>query len=94
MSAGSRITFGQLGRLLMSAGIKASGLSLAEIVDCVQRHWHCDWGELADEDRQANERALKEGLRLLSAYQTHAGKVWVITEADRSATTVLFPHEY
>lgn len=54
-----------------------------------------DWGELPAEDAEANERALEHGGRLLSAYDTDGGgRVWVITEADRSATTFLLPSEY
>ncbi len=61
----------------------------------LDRHVSGDWGELGDEDKQANERALREGLRILSAYTTSAGvTLWVITEADRSATTMLLPNEY
>ncbi len=61
----------------------------------LDRHVTGDWGELGDEDKQANERALREDLRILSAYTTSAGvALWVITEADRSATTLLLPHEY
>ena len=61
----------------------------------LDRHVAGDWGELGDEDKQANERALREGLRILSAYTTSAGvTLWVITEADRSATTMLLPNEY
>ncbi len=61
----------------------------------LDRHVTGDWGELGDEDKQANERALREGLRILSAYTTSAGvTLWVITEADRSASTMLLPHEY
>jgi hypothetical protein len=54
-----------------------------------------DWGELSDEDVQENELSLREGFRLLSAYRTAKGqKIWIITEADRSATTILLPSEY
>ena len=61
----------------------------------LDRHVTGDWGELGDEDKQANERALREDLRILSAYTTSASvKLWVITEADRSATTMLLPNEY
>lgn len=59
------------------------------------RHERGDWGDLCDEDRAENELSLKEGFRLLSAYELNTGaKVWVITEADRSATTILLPEEY
>jgi hypothetical protein len=54
-----------------------------------------DWGELSDHDQEANEVALQHGLRLLSRYVASAGKVfWIITEHDRSATTILLPEEY
>ncbi|MFN8495705.1 MAG: hypothetical protein U0350_49390 [Caldilineaceae bacterium] len=54
-----------------------------------------DWGNLPEEDRRANERTLKQGGRLFSAYTLSTGqRLWVITEADRSATTLLLPAEY
>jgi hypothetical protein len=56
------------------------------------RHQHGDWGDLAEEDKQENEYSVNRGLRLLSAYHLTTGvKVWVITEADRSVTTLLMP---
>ena len=64
-------------------------------IQFLRRHMSGDWGELSDEDVKENEFSLKEGLRLLSAYQTGKGqKLWIITEADRSATTILLPSEY
>lgn len=66
-----------------------------EIGHALRRHARGDWGELDAEDRAANDRSLTEGARLLSAYRSRAGtRFWVITEADRSATTVLLPDEY
>lgn len=59
------------------------------------RHATGDWGEISPEDREENELSLKEGLRVLSAYTLSTGvKLWVITEADRSVTTILLPEEY
>ena len=59
------------------------------------RHKHGDWGELPEEDKQENERALRDGSRLFSAYATRREeKLWVITEWDRSATTLLLPDDY
>jgi hypothetical protein len=59
------------------------------------RHLAGDWGELDAQDIRENEFALEHGLRLLSAYRLSNGaKLWVITEADRSATTFLLPEEY
>ena len=61
----------------------------------IKRHLAGDWGDLCDEDRVANELALKEGQRLFSAYEKEGlPKIWVITEWDRSVTTTLFPEEY
>jgi hypothetical protein len=55
----------------------------------------CDWGELSEDDIAENELSLEEGFRLLSNYRTGKGQqLWVITEADRSATTILLPSEY
>ena len=61
----------------------------------VNRHVRGDWGDLDDHDWQENERALTAGTRLLSAYVLGDGtRIWIITEADRSATTLLLPEEY
>lgn len=66
-----------------------------EIIRAIRRHAHGDWGDLDDEDRTANDRALKEGTRLFSSYHTTEGvRFWIITEADRAVTTVLLPDEY
>jgi hypothetical protein len=59
------------------------------------RHVAGDWGELDDEDRKENELSLERGHRILSSYRLTTGeKVWIITEADRSVTTILLPDEY
>jgi hypothetical protein len=59
------------------------------------RHIHGDWGDLSVEDQTANELALLTGRRLLSSYDLPGGgKVWIITEADRSVTTILLPDDY
>ena len=64
-------------------------------IELLARHVTGDWGELADEDRGENERSVEQGLRVFSAYKLRTGvKVWVITEWDRSATTILLPEEY
>jgi hypothetical protein len=61
----------------------------------LSRHLRGDWGDLCLEDRTENELSLKYGFRLLSSYQvTDTEKVWIITEADRSVTTLLLPAEY
>jgi hypothetical protein len=62
----------------------------------LRRHISGDWGEMSEEDKQANERSVVDGrLRIFSSYNTgRLRKIWIITEADRSATTILFPEEY
>jgi hypothetical protein len=61
----------------------------------IQRHQAGDWGDLDAHDTNANEQALIEGTRLLSVYHAANGsKFWLITEADRSVTTVLLPEDY
>ena len=66
----------------------------------LNRHVKGDWGEVDDEDKQSNDQALKQGTRLLSAYnddrfpRNGVATIWIITEADRSVTTILFPDEY
>lgn len=68
------------------------GVQPAELID---RHVGGDWGELPTEDAKANDAALKNGERLLSSYPLGQGvKVWIITEWDRSATTLLMPDDY
>jgi len=66
-----------------------------EPADFLRRHVACDWGDLSDEDQKENGYSLEHGFRLLSSYRTNAGdKLWIITESDRSATTLLLPEEY
>jgi hypothetical protein len=91
-----RTTTFPLGRTLATPGalrvIEASGESPA---DFLRRHANCDWGIVDQHDWEANNAALVNGGRLLSAYRTASGeKLWIITEADRSATTILRPDEY
>lgn len=61
----------------------------------LERHARCDWGELDPQDGQANEHALQWGGRLFSAYTLATGqRLWIITESDRSSTTLLLPMDY
>lgn len=61
----------------------------------LSRHASGDWGYLCPEDKAANDEALTEGLRILSSFKTSSGtKFWIITEADRSSTTILLPSDY
>ena len=88
-----------LGRLLMTRGVNdlvADNDDFAKfVINSLTRHQRGDWGNLTDEDKHENEISLKAGYRLLSAYEAEGlPKIWIITEADRSATTILFPDEY
>lgn len=91
-----------LGNIYMTRGVSdrvAVDTPFAKFVwQSLARHARGDWGFLCDEDRRENEHALLDGrLRLFSAYLpqgNHSDKIWIITEADRSATTILFPDEY
>lgn len=93
MMSGPRFPMGQM---VMTSGVKDT---LAQNDDVpflyLRRHEHGDWGDLDKDDLHANEDALRHGSRLLSAYHLKDGtKIWIITEADRSVTTVLLPEEY
>ena len=85
-----------LGRVVATPGAlraleKAEQLP-AEFLD---RHVNGDWGDVTDADKQENEGAVEQGFRILSAYTTSAGDgIWVLTEADRSVTSILLPSEY
>jgi hypothetical protein len=85
-----------LGKLVATPGaiglLKQHGLSPFEYGT---RHWQGDWGDLETEDVEANQAALKHGTRLFSSYRIGDGDtLWIITEADRSSTTLLLPSEY
>jgi hypothetical protein len=84
-----------LGQLLMTPGV-ADALIGESPMTYINRHATGDWGIVSDADKRLNDQALKDGTRLLSAYVLRDGrtKIWVITEADRSATTILLPDEY
>lgn len=72
--------------------LEAAGTDAATLLD---RHVSGDWGDLNDEDKAVNTAAVKDGERILSSYEVAPGrKVWIITEWDRSVTTLLLPSEY
>ena len=67
----------------------------ADMFGALGRHVHADWGNVDGDDWEANEQALEEGARLLSVYRSSGGtKFYVITEHDRSLTTILLPSDY
>jgi len=82
------------GRIVITANAQRT-LAAPDVSRGLSRHIRGDWGELCEEDRRENELSLKQGFRLLSAYRAADGcKFWIITEADRSVTTVLLPEDY
>ena len=90
------ITRFALGQTFITPGAEdALQIAGQTAIEFLRRHMSCDWGELSEDDILENELSLKEGFRLLSAYRTDKGeKLWIITESDRSATTLLLPSEY
>jgi hypothetical protein len=81
-----------LGNTVITRNAK-SRLTDFDAIESLKRHHRGDWGDVADP--QENERSLAERGRLLSVYYTREGvKFWIITEADRSATTILLPEDY
>ena len=84
-----------LGRILATPGaLEALREAGEDPLRILSRHASGDWGELDAHDHSENERSLKYGWRLLSSYPIGEGRVWIITEADRSCSTLLLPEEY
>jgi hypothetical protein len=85
-----------LGQIVATPGALAALERAQQPPTCfLARHASGDWGELEPTDVAENQYSIAHGFRLLSSYQTNAGeKLWIITEADRSATTLLLPEEY
>jgi hypothetical protein len=88
----------EYGRILATRGIaneaENNTIFAQEIAAAFERYQRNDWGDLCKEDKELNNQAVNGGDRILAAYQTSKGKIWIITEWDRSATTILFPNEY
>ena len=84
----------QLGRVVITPNALGQ-LTPADIQLGLQRHQSGDWGDLGEEDWKENDNALRTGLRVLSSYRSSSGGTfWIITERDRSATTLLMPDDY
>jgi len=87
----------ELGMQVVTAGIHSAmkmPMFAYEVGLCMKRYCNKDWGVMDEEDKETNNQALIDGNRIMAAYETCKGKIWIITEADRSVTTVLFPDEY
>lgn len=84
----------ELGQVVATPGALAA-LTRDDIVTALGRHSRGDWGDCCPDDATENDLSLERHLRVLSVYHSEAGmKFWVITEADRSVTTILLPEEY
>ena len=89
----------EIGGLVATAGIDAWARKspkdrISGIAASLARHVTGDWGDVCDEDKAANDYAATHDERVLSAYTVDGEKIWIITEHDRSVTTILFPEEY
>lgn len=83
-----------LGTLVITKNAKET-LNELDVLKALSRYIDYDWGEVNKEDKQANDNALKRGERILGVYSDRNGnKFWIITEADRSVTTILLPEDY
>jgi hypothetical protein len=85
-----------LGQIFTTPGAMETLTESAQsATECLTRQVRGDWGDASDEDKQEHNFSADKHLRIFSAYHTGKGlKLWVITEADRSATTLLLPDEY
>ena len=94
MSSPSQTPSFPLGQVVITAHAQ-DVLHPEDVPAALRRHASGDWGELDGHDRHENDLALQQGLRLFSAYRDRCDvKFWIITEADRSATTILLPEDY
>ena len=81
------------GRVVATRG--AAEIPMEILMFALKRHLSGDWGDVSEDDKQSNDEAVKDGDRILSAYHAPDGtKFWIITECDRSMTTLLLPDEY
>ena len=88
----------EYGRILATRGVanemEKSPEFAHEVAVALNRYQRKDWGELCQEDKELNDRAIENNDRILAAYKVGNETIWIITEWDRSATTILFPNEY
>ena len=84
-----------VGTIYVTIGVRESiNNETHRVTPLIERHLNQDWGDVCEEDKQSNNQALIHGGRLLSSYKLGEETIWIITEADRSATTILLPSEY
>ena len=90
----------ELGRLVATPAVLAA-VTESRLRECLRRHQVGDWGEVCTEDARENDLSVVHGLRILSCYPIDPerpaaddNRIWIITEADPSVTTMLLPMEY
>lgn len=84
-----------LGRVIATPGaLEALDETGTDALALLSRHVSGDWGEVPPEDARENELSVRQGFRVISSYTVGSSRMWVITEADRGATTLLLPEEY
>lgn len=87
-----------LGEVVVTTGIDSkiseNPVFHLEVATALEKYSNLDWGDTCEEDRITNNQALTSNERILAVYNTCKGKIWIITEWDRSVTTILFPDEY
>lgn len=84
-----------LGKVSLTHGVNDLIQGQHEVLNSfLMKHVKGEWGLLDDDDKLSNEQALKYGGRLLSVYELHEIKIWIVTEADRSRSTFLLPWEF
>lgn len=87
----------ELGQVVATQGaVSAIEENNIDMLSLLSRHSNGDWGNIPEEDKMENQRSLENGYRILSSYRLNeqGEKLWIITEADRSVTTLLLPDEY
>lgn len=91
----SKTIYFQMGQIVATPGaldlLDRGAVNAAELL---RRHQNGDWGIVPPEDAEENDRSVVNGSRILSSYPVGEERIWIITEADRSSTTLLLPHEY
>lgn len=89
------VTRFELGRIYVTPGARyAHRMDDLDLNELLERHAAGDWSDMSPEDAEANTAAITDSTRIFSAFVTDFGRMWVITEADRSSTTILCPEEY
>ena len=88
----------ELGRVVMTQGIagaiEESRVFAGEVHSALNKYIMCNWGDTHPEDKPLNDRAIIDGTRILAKYNTVKGAIFIITEADRSNTCIMFASEY